>query len=245
VQTQWDAYRFAMLGVPRDHIRVTGNWKRLFPNRPQNPLSLEALGLSERDRVMILASVRSGEYDLALRLIRQLHAHVPDVRFLLAPRHMDHLGSLFSRLDRMHIDYQRWSADPARWDTTVLVLDTLGELLRFFPIGYLAVVFGSFAPYGGHNLLEPVFAGVPVVFGPYVQNVRDLASRILARGAGLQVASDVELIRTLRDLLENPQRYQMLREAARGFPEAGEDRVNTLMHELKEIIRAVPTGYAH
>ncbi|MCF6192396.1 MAG: hypothetical protein L3J76_04605, partial [Candidatus Hydrothermae bacterium] len=55
VQTQWDAYRFAMLGIPRNRIRVTGNWKMLFPHRHPQPLSREDLKLPEDVPVVVLA----------------------------------------------------------------------------------------------------------------------------------------------------------------------------------------------
>ncbi len=239
VQTQWDAYRFAMLGVPRNRIRVTGNWKMLFPHRSDHPLTRSDLGLSESDPVVILASVRSREEELALRLIRQVHATHPGVRFLLAPRHLDRLPMIHVRLERMGLGYRRWSEGVARWDTPVLVLDTLGELLRFFPLGHLAVVFGSFAPYGGHNLLEPISAGVPVVFGPYIQNVRDMAARILRAGAGIQVSDGVELVHTLRNCLTDTDLLARLRAAAQAFPRSGEHRVTALIQELKEILRVV------
>ena len=42
-------------------------------------------------------------------------------------------------------------------------------------------------PYGGQNVLEPLFVGTPVVFGPYVDNFRAVAEEIVTHGAGFMV----------------------------------------------------------
>ena len=41
----------------------------------------------------------------------------------------------------------------------VLLLDTVGELATLYARADVAFVGGSLVPIGGHNILEPVFAG--------------------------------------------------------------------------------------
>jgi len=38
-------------------------------------------------------------------------------------------------------------------------------------------------------MLEPLFFGTPVVFGPSVENFREIAAEIAVRGAGIMVAT--------------------------------------------------------
>ena len=47
--------------------------------------------------------------------------------------------------------------------TSVLLVDTMGELMRFYAAADVAFVGGSLVPIGGHNLLEPAALGVPVL----------------------------------------------------------------------------------
>jgi 3-deoxy-D-manno-octulosonic-acid transferase len=59
-----------------------------------------------------------------------------------------------------------------------LLWDTYGELRDAYAIATAAVVGGTFKPHGGHNLLEPVAAGAPVLFGPYTDHWTDAARRL-------------------------------------------------------------------
>jgi 3-deoxy-D-manno-octulosonic-acid transferase len=71
----------------------------------------------------------------------------------------------------------------------VIVVDTIGDLMELYKISKVAVIGGSFAKYGGQNMLEPLFFGTPVIFGPYTENFREIADAIIREKAG-QVATD-------------------------------------------------------
>lgn len=59
-------------------------------------------------------------------------------------------------------------------DCDVLLLDSIGELAALYAAASVAFVGGTLAEVGGHNLLEPLFEGCPVVFGPnYPESARE------------------------------------------------------------------------
>jgi 3-deoxy-D-manno-octulosonic-acid transferase len=86
----------------------------------------------------------------------------------------------------------------------VLLLDTIGELAAVFE--YASVVFmgGTLARKGGHNVLEPARHRKPIVFGPHMENFRDIARVFLEGRAALQIKHAAELARTIRGVLSNP-----------------------------------------
>ena len=86
----------------------------------------------------------------------------------------------------------------------VLILDTIGELARFYSLGDFAFVGGSLVALGGHNPLEAVQCGLPVVFGPHMENFRDIASILTESGGGFQVEDENELLAQLRAWLTEP-----------------------------------------
>jgi len=75
----------------------------------------------------------------------------------------------------------------------VVLLDTLGELPSLYSAAVVAFVGGSLAPVGGHNIIEPASNGVAPIFGPHVQNFRDIAARLLEAGGAFQVRNAEEL----------------------------------------------------
>ncbi|MGZ5428745.1 MAG: 3-deoxy-D-manno-octulosonic acid transferase, partial [Thermoanaerobaculia bacterium] len=62
-----------------------------------------------------------------------------------------------------------------------------------------ALLGGSFAPKGGHNVLEPLRAGVPVVHGPSTGNIRSALEA--AEGAVFAAADARSAAEALRPLL--------------------------------------------
>ena len=98
----------------------------------------------------------------------------------------------------------------------VLLVDTVGELLNLYAVSDLVFVGGSLVPTGGHNLLEPAALGVPVLFGPHMDNFREITALVLGFGAGIQVRDGDELKERLVALLDDaPTRQRMGESGAR------------------------------
>ncbi|MFH1145223.1 MAG: glycosyltransferase N-terminal domain-containing protein [Candidatus Eisenbacteria bacterium] len=92
-------------------------------------------------------------------------------------------------------------ATVARHAPTILLLGTIGELQEYYRIADVIFVGGTLCPIGGHNLFEAAECGVPVLFGPHVENVADTAQALLSAGGGLSVRDGVSLGCRLRDWL--------------------------------------------
>src|SRR5207253_6368684 len=75
----------------------------------------------------------------------------------------------------------------------VVVLDSIGELAQIYQLATAVFVGGSLVDHGGHNILEPAIYGKPIVFGPYMQNFKEIADAFLGNDAAIQVHSDHEL----------------------------------------------------
>jgi 3-deoxy-D-manno-octulosonic-acid transferase len=83
----------------------------------------------------------------------------------------------------------------------ILVLDTIGELTKLYALATVAFVGGSLIQRGGHNIMEPVLHGVPVLFGPHVDNFRPHAELLLREKVGFQVKDENELTEIAQKLL--------------------------------------------
>jgi 3-deoxy-D-manno-octulosonic-acid transferase len=94
---------------------------------------------------------------------------------------------------------------------------------------------GSLVDHGGHNILEPAIFGKAVVFGPHMQNFKEIADAFLANDAAVQVSSERELEETLLALVRDPVRRARLGAAARALVEANrgaKDKTLALIAEL-------------
>lgn len=202
-QTEADARRFAALGVPPQRISVLGSLKlarRAAPAEAPRPVDL-----GQRP-VIVAASTQPGEEAAVLAACSSVWAAHPDVLLLLAPRRPERFAEVARLLDEARLPWSRRTAGAARVeaDERVFLLDSVGELAGFFAGARAAFVGGTLAPLGGHNLLEPAAAAVPVQFGPHLDNVRDAAALLEGCGAGTRVADAAALAAVWRRLLDEP-----------------------------------------
>lgn len=94
----------------------------------------------------------------------------------------------------------------------VILIDAMGLLRKCYQLADVAIVAGSYTPrVGGHNVLEPSWYGVPVVFGPYMQNQPDLVDLVHEYSAGLQVPMD-QLPRVIDELFTDADKRKALGE---------------------------------
>jgi len=96
----------------------------------------------------------------------------------------------------------------------VIILDTIGELVRAYQLATVVFVGGSFGRRGGQNILEP--GGVRKA-GPVRATHGELPGQraVLVGRGGLQVKDPLALLRLMRDLLARPEEIRKLGELAR------------------------------
>jgi 3-deoxy-D-manno-octulosonic-acid transferase len=103
---------------------------------------------------------------------------------VLAPRHPERANAVAAAISAAGFSFRRRSAgDMPLKAGEVLLVDLLGQLMKFFAAGDVAFVGGTLVPVGGHNLLEPAALGLPVLVGPHLDNVRDVAEMMREAGA--------------------------------------------------------------
>ena len=241
VQNETYAERFAMLGVNRSAIHVTGNTKfdavaTAVDEELRARLRTEN-GLSGGGPVLVFGSTRPGDEALAATCWRQLREEFPTLRLVVAPRHLDRIDEALQPFEEAVLRRSEVLRGREPSGERIFFLDTVGELAAFYSLGDVAVVGGSFyAGVNGHNPLEPAALGVATVFGPYMSNFPDPAAVLLGAGGGIQVGRPEELCGTLISLLNDTARRATMasraREAVlnqRGAIERNVDLVETLL----------------
>jgi 3-deoxy-D-manno-octulosonic-acid transferase len=101
---------------------------------------------------------------------------------------------------------------------------------------------GSLADHGGHNILEPAIFGKPIVFGPHMQNFKEIADAFLANDAAVQVPSERELETALLALVTDPVRRARLGAAARALVEANRGAKTKTLAVIADLIPVTGSG---
>lgn len=198
-QTQADAERLRDLGAMVQG--VTGNLK--FDAKPDARNLAQALLWKERlsRPVVMLSSSREGEEQMWLDALQALSQQqldgqvlVNDVQWLIVPRHPQRFDEVAALLTSAGWQVSRRSAwqegPPAEQkdaEKTIWLGDSLGEMALYYGLSDAALLGGSFAPFGGQNLIEATACGCPVVMGPHTFNFAEAAELAESAGAALRV----------------------------------------------------------
>ncbi|HKQ16891.1 MAG TPA: lipid IV(A) 3-deoxy-D-manno-octulosonic acid transferase [Steroidobacteraceae bacterium] len=211
-QTAADAERFRALGIAPAAVHVAGNIKfdLEIPEDVRRAGSHIRAEFAHRP-VWIAGSTHEREEDIVLDAHERVRAARTDALLVLVPRHPNRFDAVKSWLRARNVRFVTRSAREAvTADTSVLLVDTLGELLSFYAAANVAFVGGSLVPVGGHNLLEPAALHRPIIVGPHTFNAADIAENFLASGAAVQVESATELGTAVLDLLTNAARRDQM-----------------------------------
>lgn len=214
-QTQPDAERLRALGA---NVKdVTGNLK--FDAKPDAQQLAQALVWKERMNrpVVMLSSSREGEEQMWLDAMQALHdqqlesqAHAQQVQWLIVPRHPQRFDDIEQLLTSRGWQVSRrsaWFDGPPNpeLDTppTLWLGDSLGEMALYYGLSDATLLGGSFAPFGGQNLIEATACGCPVVMGPHTFNFAEAAELAEAAGAALRVQDMAQGMTTALQLVSS------------------------------------------
>src|SRR4029077_9618310 len=121
-------------------------------------------------------------------------------------------------------------------DADCFLLDTTGELQRWYSIATIVFIGKSLTAQGGQNPVEPIMAGKPVVFGPHMENFATLAKALVRKKGAIQVRDVDSLEMTIAGLLRDSDARQRLLQNARDVlskHHGATARAAVLIHELQ------------
>lgn len=241
VQTEAEAQRFRDLGARPQTVEVTGSIKfdlTIDPQLLQRAHELRGQWQALERPVWIAASTHEGEDEVVLDAHRRLLANYPNALLILVPRHPERFNSVFELCQREGFATVRRSTGAnVAADTSVLLGDTMGELLFLYALADSAFVGGSLVPNGGHNLLEPAALAKPVLSGPHLFNFLDIAAQLREAGALAEVDDAEGLAVEVQRLFELPRDAQRMAEAGLAVMRRNQGALQRLLDGLGRLIK--------
>lgn len=252
-QSLRDAQRLEIIGARA--VRVSGNFK--FDVRASTKQVESGARFAERLRrkIIVIASTREGEEE---QFIRPLQRYINEEReqdldpeqrtlFYVIPRHPQRFDEVYQLLQEQSWSVVRRSELLAIGDGTrssiercreveVVLGDTLGELPWYYAQASIAIVGGSFGPFGGQNFIEACAVGVPVIVGPYTRNFEQAVQDALAEQAIVQVPNAVAALREATRLLHETSERTRLAEAGLHWMHKHRGSVQRVLTGLNKIL---------
>ena len=248
MQSDESARRIVELGADQSKVTVTGSLKFdslempavVSHGKPRERV-LRFFRLSPNRMVLVAGSTVRGEEPAVLKAFSRLKGASPSALAILAPRQPERFGEVERLARESGFVTVRRSDLPIDTEprADVVVLDTIGELAQLYQVATVVFVGGSLVDHGGHNILEPAVFGKPILFGPHMQNFKEIADAFVGNGAAVQVGSERELEQAMVSLATDPVRRAKLGAAARALVEANRGAKDKTLAVIAELL---PSG---
>ncbi len=222
--------RFLLLGA--EDVRFMGDLKVDAVMGPVRRISREELGFSQEDILITFGSIRKREIPHIISTLRKLRGLS---RFVIAPRHLENVPLLMKKLKDEGFSVSTRTSPQAGSD--VVILDTMGELRSIYGISDMAFVGGTLEDYGGHNILEPLYFGIPTIVGKYYWNVREHVDYFRRKKAIFIMEDSQELVETVRFLLKNPSISRHVREVSQQFFETFGNASRRIYSDIMQYVK--------
>lgn len=236
-QSAADAARLIALGAHR--VSITGNIK--FDVEP--PPKMLALGANFRAcrgtrPTIFAASTREGEEEAILDAFLRAASKKPETLLILAPRHPQRFDEVESMILARGLTVTRRSALPATpslIESQVWLGDSMGEMFAYYAAADIALIGGSWLPFGGQNPIEACAVGTPTLLGPHTSNFQRVAIDAVETGAAKRCENIEAAMHIAFALLENPAARAAMSDAGRAFAAANQGATKRTIALLDEL----------
>ncbi|MCQ8212553.1 3-deoxy-D-manno-octulosonic acid transferase [Cetobacterium somerae] len=206
MQSQEDKNRIIELGANKNKVFVTGNLKfdisfETFSSEQMS--NLKELIKSDSRKIFVAGSTRQGEDSILIDIFKNLK----NTLLVIVPRHLERVPEIEELIKSSDLTYEKLTnleLSSTSKNFEILIVDKMGVLRKFYSIADISFVGGTLVNIGGHSLLEPLFYGKTPIFGPYLQNVKDISKDILNLNIGYKVNNKEEFLNTINLLETNP-----------------------------------------
>jgi 3-deoxy-D-manno-octulosonic-acid transferase len=231
---QADQFR-ALIGsahnIPR--IQVIGSLK--LPDRQQSEPQLQRIlqQAASGRRVFLAASTHDGEDQIVIDAASDLGA---DWLTIIAPRHPDRGDTIAAYAGQPP---QRSHGAIPDSQTSIYIMDSLGEMGTLFSLADYVFLGGSLVPAGGHNPLEPAGFGLPILTGAHIFKNKAEFDGLAAAGAVFEVADAATIAHQIRRLENDPARRAKLAKAEQDYVTIAHQRVALAAQAIKQVLTTV------
>ena len=232
MQSEEDRRRAEQIGADPKRVRVFGNLKfDVTTSHGRLEPKLEGR-LRVCGELWVAASTMPGEDEFVLDAFQQLRQSRSDLKLMIAPRHPERADGVAQLARKRGLRVTLRSSLQSDWD--VIVLDTIGELAACFEFSAAVFMGGSLVRRGGHNVLEPARHFKPIIFGPHMENFRDIARLFLQADAAIQIGAPPELAPAVERVLSNPALASALGRNAYGVIVQNTGATNRVIEFIRE-----------
>ena len=197
-----------LLGVK--NIKFLGNLK-FYGNI--NYKSKDNLLLKQRfskKNIICAASTHKKEELFIAKVHKELKSEIKNLITIIIPRHINRINDITDELINSGLSFQLHSkSKKLNKNTDVYLVDTYGEVPKFYSLSKLTFLGGSLIPHGGQNPLEAAREGNYILHGPYIENFREVYKMLEKLNLTTRISSIKKMKTIIRQKINYSQRYSV------------------------------------
>lgn len=201
MQTEQDKTYMLNIGVTREKLHTLGNLKLDTSLATADTAELARL-IPDNRTIFICGSTHPGEEPLLLETYCRIKKDYPGIYLVIVPRNPARGAEILAIAKHNGLRASLRSAN-RKEDNDLLVVDTIGELTTLYGMSNIAFVGGSISDNGGHNPVEAGIHGIPVLFGPHMEDFSELAAILTENGGAFRIRDKTDLDEILRRFLHD------------------------------------------
>ena len=240
-QTEEEAKKFIFMGASESRTFVTGNIK--FDYTTPDGLVEKAKEFKQEfaldKQIWVAGSTHKGEEKIILDAHKRIIKAYPDTLLIIAPRRPERFQSVQNLIDkRGFLSVSRNKNIQISETTQVILADTMGELPMYYSASSVSFVGGSLLKTGGHNLLEPASLGTPIITGPVLFGVEEIANMLQANDALKIIHNAEELSTIVCQLLADSGHREKMIKAARKVVDKNRGSIQKLLNLIVPLLKS-------
>ncbi len=236
-----DAIGFKSFGCSGEKIQVVGDTRfdRVF-NRSlaAKTTTIFDNSIIENKKVLVAGSTWEQDEEVLLPVFKKLSKFDSTVILIIAPHeptllHLEKIENEFAGL----LNTIRLSHINNYINQRVIIVDSIGILSILYNYADVAFVGGSFKQ-NVHNVLEAAVYGIPVLFGPKIENSQE-ARQLVNSAGGILVKEKREMYRRLRSLFQDEELRNRRGEKSFEYVNSNVGATEKIYSEINKVLKEV------
>ena len=215
------------------NIKLVGNLKFFGASQKDNAKNSTLKQKFSKRIIFCAASTHRTEELFIGKVHKELKSEIKNLITIIIPRHINRKKEIIDELSNIGLNSQlHTSPKKISKDTDMYIVDTYGEAAKFYSLSNLTFLGGSLIPHGGQNPLEPAREGNYILYGPHIQNFKEVY-KVLEK---LKISTRVNSIKNMKSVVRKKINFLQRNTANKKLKYLGDKILNKNLYEIKKFI---------
>ncbi len=220
-----------LLGTKK--IKYIGNLKFFGKIHKKNISNLMLKKKFLKKNIICAASTHNSEEAFIVKIHKELKSEINNLITIIIPRHINRKKEIINEINNIGLNFQLHTrSKKLHKNTDIYLVDTYGEASKFYSLSNITFVGGSMIPHGGQNPLEPAREGNYILYGPHIENFKEVY-KMLDKS---NIATKINSIAKMKSLIKQKINFSQNNVVNRRLNNLGEKILNKNLFEIRKFI---------